>query len=291
MEGLILLALIVGGIVLYSLFKNKKTPPHAIKSAPEISPPTPFADFNNMTTNTVAVKTDEMPELDDEVDPDKDAWEGSFIGTAISPLPAKATFEINYIDAQGQETRRIVDVREFDESPYCNLMIGHCRLRNATRTFRFDRIKECIDIETGAVVQDVVAFLRAKYEVSPEATLDKVWQGHYDLLRILFFIAKADGRLIAKERLAILDYVKDIANDERLDDSMIKCLCQAINIPSLLAYKRCCGDAAKNLSLENRERLLVTAGRIVSSEKKINPAEQEALEYLRKRLSEKEQNA
>ena len=76
-----------------------------------------------------------------DVQLDKDAWEGDFY-EAENPLDVKKSFDIVYTDGNGKTTERIVDVRKFDEQLHGGIVLGHCRMRKANRTFRFDRISK-----------------------------------------------------------------------------------------------------------------------------------------------------
>jgi hypothetical protein len=147
-----------------------------------------------------------------EPDIDKDNWEGSF-WEVQDPFPVKASLRIDYEDGAGKKTERVVDVRQFGIDGYGNLLIGHCLMRNATRTFRTDRIKRCIDEETGEVVDDVFAYLRAKYESSPEHARDRLYEEEYDTLRVLLYVGKADGQLRAAEKAIIRVACRALAND------------------------------------------------------------------------------
>lgn len=219
----------------------------------------------------------------EEANPDKDAWEGAF-WDALNPTPVQARLEFSYTDGDGKRTHRAVNVREFDTGLYGGMLIGHCNLRHATRTFRYDSMTNCVDTDTGEVIENISAYLRAKYDASPEATMDKLFSNHSDILRALLFLGKADGRLTKKERDAILEYVKAITSDERLNDVMLKQVFRDIEIPTLLAFKQCCGRIAKNYTGDHK-LLVETAKRMVATEKKVSPLEQEALDYLQKRLS------
>lgn len=113
----------------------------------------------------VTYETDDKTRASD-TDNDKDNWEGSF-WEVQQPFPSKATLRIKYEDGVGKQTERVVDVRQFGTDVNGYILIGHCRMRNATRTFRTDRIKKCIDEETGEIVSDVLAYLREKIENKP----------------------------------------------------------------------------------------------------------------------------
>lgn len=219
----------------------------------------------------------------EENNPDKDSWEGGF-WDALNPSPARATLAFAYTDANGRSTRRTVDVREYDGDLNGGLLIGHCRLRDATRTFRFDRMRDVVDTETGEVVTNVPGYLRAKYESSPDATLDTLMADHRDLLRALLYLGKADGRLTAGERQTILDLAITVTGDTRLDDAMLKQIFNDIKVPSMAAFKQCCGRLANNHEPDYCAKIVIAAKQMVASETTVDPAEQAALDYLKKRL-------
>lgn len=131
-------------------------------------PRNPSATYEIPIRVEVTCETDDKTRSSDATD-DKDSWEGGF-WEVQQPFPAKATLRIKYEDGAGKQTERVVDVRQFGIDVNGNILIGHCRMRNATRTFRMERIKRCVDEETGEIVSDVFTYLREKYDSSPEHT-------------------------------------------------------------------------------------------------------------------------
>lgn len=219
-----------------------------------------------------------------DTDDDKDNWEGSF-WEVQQPFPAKSTLRIKYEDGAGKQTERVVDVRQFGTDVNGNILIGHCRMRNATRTFRTDRIKRCIDEETGEIVSDVFAYLREKYDGSPERTRDTLIEEEYDTLRVLLYVGKADGQLRAPEKAIIRETCRALANDSRVTDSMIDEIFSSLEPPTLHAFKLAVGRIGKTEATA-RALLLKAAEDMVATQKTVHPAEKEALEYMRKRLLE-----
>lgn len=217
-------------------------------------------------------------------DSDRDNWEGSF-WEVQDPFPVKAALRIDYEDATGRRTQRTVDVRQCGPYLDCSLLIAHCRLRNATRTFRTDRILRCIDEETGEIVSDVQSYLRNRYEASPEFARDKLFDEEYDTLRILLYVGKADGQLRAAERAIIRDTCRVLAADSRITDDLIDEMFAALDVPTIHAFKLAVGRLSKAPSA-GRMALVKAAEDIVATQKTVHPAEQEALEYMRKRLLE-----
>lgn len=217
-----------------------------------------------------------------EAELDRDNWEGSF-GEVKEPFPVKAALLLKYEDGLGKKTERIVEVREVGAYLNTQLIIGHCRVRGATRTFRTDRIKECVDIETGGVVSDVYAYLRQKYEESPEFSLDKLLKHEYDSLRVLLYVSKADGFLRSGERLIVRDACQRLAVDPRIDEAATRRLLASLQVPSLQAFRLAVGRLTAKPEPE-RLRLIEFAERIVATDKTVHPAEKEAIDYLKKRL-------
>jgi tellurite resistance protein len=220
---------------------------------------------------------------------DKDEWEGSF-WEITQPLPARARFRIKYTDGAGRKTERTVDVRHFGSMGPSTLLIGHCQLRDATRTFRTDRIESCVDEETGEVISDVRAYLQQKYDESPDKTKDLLLEGEYDTLRILLYVGKADGQLRAAEKAVIRDTCIAITNDSRLTERTIEELFVNMDVPTPQAFKLAVGRLAKR-DTSARTVVMTAAERMVATQKAVHQAEQEALAYMRKRFFTNTQSA
>ena len=216
-------------------------------------------------------------------DDSRDNWEGSFWDVS-TPQAVDARLRIEYTDGNGNTTNRSIRVRQFGEREDHILILAHCLLRDATRTFRTDRIRECIDEETGEVVGDVAAFLRHKYESSPDRAVDRLVDDEIDTLRVLLYVGKADGQLRAAEKAIIRETCVHLAGDTRLTDDSIDNIFKELRQPSIHAFKIAVGRVAKQG--EHKSSILLNAAeRMVATQKTIHAAETEALEYMRKRFS------
>lgn len=214
---------------------------------------------------------------------DKDNWEGSF-WEVQEPFPVRATLRIVYEDGAGMKSQRVVDVRQFGADIYGGLLIGHCRMRNATRTFRTERIKQCIDEDTGEIIDDAYAYLLAKYKSSPEYIRDKLLEEEYDAIRVLFYVGKADGQLRAAEKQVILGACQSLANDSRLTEAHINDMYAEMDLPSIQAFKMAVGRLAKR-GPDICSNLINAAEDIIATQKTVHPSEKEALDYMRKRFA------
>jgi hypothetical protein len=214
---------------------------------------------------------------------DKDEWEGSF-WEVTQPLPTKAKLRLKYTDGAGRKTERTVDVRQFGALGSYTLLIGHCNMRDATRTFRSDRIESCIDEETGEVVSDACAYLQTKYDQSPDRTKDLLLEGEYDTLRVLLYIGKADGQLRAAEKAVIRETCIAITKDSRLTDNTIEELFINMDVPTIQAFKLAVGRLAKR-DMAAQAVVMTAAEKMVATQKTVHQAEQEALDYMKKRFA------
>lgn len=216
---------------------------------------------------------------------DSGKWDTPSDLVPSNPRPIQATLRLSYRDAAGATTERHVTVRECDTTNPAGYLIGHCQLRDSIRTFRMDRIKRAIDVETGEVIGNLNEYAAKKYASSPIASLDALLADSADALRALFYIGKADGRFTAKEKQIFLTYCQQATGDDRITLKQIENACRYIPIPTMQAYKLICGRLAK-LGEAKGAAILQAAEAMIATEKTIAAEEAEALTYMKKRLAE-----
>lgn len=211
-----------------------------------------------------------------------DSWEGSF-WDAYDPKYVEASLGIDYVDANGNKTHRVVDVRAFDRNLHSGIMVGHCRLRDQTRTFRFDRIRRCVDAETGEEIAEPAAFLQARYDASPDRSLERLLVDDKDTLRVLFYVGKADGALRAPERTIMLDACHAMSGDSRITDDALKKMLASFDIPTLHGFKLAVGRLAAK-EAEAKQALIDAVEKMIATQKTVHNAEKDAIDYIRKRF-------
>lgn len=233
------------------------------------------------------VKTNATFEPSDDLTPeetwDGDAWEGGF-WDASDPKRLRAYMEFEYRDGNNSVTKRSVRVREFDNNLYGGILMGHCEMRGATRTFRFDRIKQCVDLETGEVVEDVRAYLNALYADSPERSTEILAEDYIDVLKTIYFVAKADGQYRQNEKDVIVEYLRKLVRDERITSEMIDGVLVEIGVPSMHGFKIAFGNVLKSGQVDP-QLLASCCNEIVETQTSVHSMEKEALEYIAKKIS------
>lgn len=194
-----------------------------------------------------------------------------------------ANLEIKYTDMYGEVTQRVVHVTAFGKDGNTGCIAGLCKLRNAPRTFRYDRIGECIDIDSGEVVVDIHSHLMSRYENSPQRAMDIMQSDNADILRVLLYVGRADGTLRAAERAIILVTCHRFTGDDRITDEMLQKYLGSIEKPTIQAFNLAIARLTSS-PFDKRAWLIDAAERIVATQKTAHPDEVEAIQYLREQL-------
>ena len=221
-------------------------------------------------------------EIEEENIEPSDAWEGSF-WEVDAPRHVSAELRLSYVDGSGEASDRDFNLKKYGAWEGGALLIGHCRLRNATRTFRSDRVVRCTDLETGEVIEDLPQWLDARWNALPERAIDHVIENYWDALRVMFYVSKADGRLTQGERAVLRTAVRDLGERDDLPDGAIDTVLGGMDVPSLAAFKNAFGRLVKNRP-ETAQRVLDWCEQTVATEKTVAAGEQDALDYMIRRL-------
>lgn len=230
-------------------------------------------DTNSNASHTSSITTVKSNNKQENTREETDAWEGWFDQENESKN-LTLDLSINYIDGEGQKTQRKITTKRFNKQ----MILAHCHLRNANRTFHFARIKNATDVETGEIYPDLYQTMTTLYEQSLEYAYNQFAEKYSTHLKILFFLGKADGALRAKERAFIFDFCAHVLNDERFtieySTEMLK------NIEHVTLYRFKTLSNALDRTDEHTPFFLEIAQKLVESDKKVSDSEKEALDYL-----------
>jgi len=214
--------------------------------------------------------------------PDQDAWEGTFYD-AHEQRSAKKTVQLQYTDGQGATTERKVDIKRYEPQGRHGLVIGYCHFRNATRTFRFDRMTRVIDLDTGEIIPDLQKRLNDEWSASPEPLLDQLYREQGDVLKLLLYMAKADGAVRAAEIGVIAQHCQAITGDSRITPDLIKDLLKAVDVVTITTFTRLYNKLRRERP-DDAVKAADACRAIVATQKSIHPNEQSALDILEKPL-------
>lgn len=74
----------------------------------------------------------------------------------------KTDLRIKYIDRSGKSSQRDITTKSISMHFGDGTIEAYCQTQRGPRTFKMDRIIECIDLETGEFIEDVYQHLRGK---------------------------------------------------------------------------------------------------------------------------------
>ena len=207
-----------------------------------------------------------------------DQGEDDFYGVAVRRR-ADLKVRIRYEDSNGERTERVVDIKAFEPEGSSALFFGRCELRQAMRTFRFDRVRQAVELDGGELLPSLQRRLGELWEKSPDRALDELAAGYSDELRVLLFVARADGAMRAAEVDAIASYARRLTGDARITSPMLRELFQYRGEPSLQAF-RMCYNRLRRSKPEAAAALADVCREIVATQKTVHPGERAALDYL-----------
>lgn len=279
MYWLLLVLAVVVGVILW----KKSTKTDSAKSDPR----TEKSQGPPVTLKvTVAAKaaTHSTPESPLEANLEKDAWEDwsdELYAEASRVLPASLT--ITYRDRNGQTTNRDITVEKYARTADGGVLAAFCHLRQARRPFYFSRIQFAADTTDGTVIEDLGAWLDAKYEASPNGARDRFIADHEAALGALFFVAKADDAFHAKEKGVIRNFCSSQGlGDTEIQQLVIDSVAGWV-IPSRIAFGK---DLRSLLDRDEpyRRKVLEHAQAIVGTGKTVRDEESRALERMQREL-------
>lgn len=213
---------------------------------------------------------------------DQDNWEGAF-WDAAEPVRITAHLRIHYVDGQGRSTGRDVTVRQFDAANPNGLLLAHCHLRNATRSFLISRISDAIDLDSGEVVSALHPWLLERYKTSPQSAAAGLAAQHDDVLAMLLYIGKADGRFTKKEKAVIAQWAARVSGDPRFDEALVTSMLQDFGEPTLTGFRAATRRVGRQ-DASFRAAVLDTCRSIVGTQLTVSLEEQGAIDYATQHL-------
>jgi len=238
-----------------------------------------------------------IPKIKMEVKTNRDDnFEGWFYEEVEEYFPSNSQFRIKYRDGKGQETERVIDIYKFGEAQHGWFFLAYCQLREGNRTFRSDRVLECVDMKTGEYVNDPSALLLERWHNSNEykallerirkreereaetAFIENYLNEHSALLKTLLYLVRCDGRFDMHEKAIVKEVLEYINNDDLPSDKTLEKIYKKIALPTYGSFQA----SVRKLIQEAKYSIDIIdiAQRIVNTQSTVHPNEEQALNYL-----------
>lgn len=299
MEWIVLILFVAAGVQMYRLKKNPELKAKYDKENKETieSLKSVFKPSKKENTTTVSLKVENIE------DDTGDNFEGWFYDEVEDYVPINKTFKIKYKDGNGNITNREIYIKKFGKASFGGFILAHCFLRDANRTFRTDRILECIDGETGEYIKDTSNYLQEIYfnseaykefQEQQKRREEKEIASNYlseflnkydNLLKILVYIVRCDGSYNSREKAIIKELFENLEDDnELLTDKMLHKVLLDYTLPSIQAFKINLDKFIKENKYPQID-LVDIAANIISTQSTVHPNEQEVLDYFTKKFN------
>jgi len=192
----------------------------------------------------------------------------------------ESVYHIDYVDSEGNESSRDIEILRFEESGDRLYIFAYCHSAKANRQFLVDRVSS-ISL-WGQPIENPQQFLLNKYKNSTGYIAREALIEHSDEILALVFLAKADGKMLKNERNVIGRYIDIIAPDidaEAVEKMLKNTTCELAEYNKIL--KR-----AKLWKPEIKDLIINAASQIIALKKQLDPMEKATFDKLKTALSE-----
>lgn len=216
--------------------------------------------------------------------PERDAWEEHAYDRKTERYLHRE-LRITYFDADGQISRRDITLLKYARTRYDGrVLVAECHLRRRQRCFHVDQIYECFDRDAGKPIYDLVDDLDAKFDASPEGSVERLRRSWGCAIRIVLFIGRADGRLTRAERMIISGLCRFLVRDGRVTDALVDEMLDAQMKPDLGDFETAVNELATR-DFVSRMAVLRGAELILATDKTVTELERRSLEALRSAMA------
>ena len=196
-------------------------------------------------------------------------------------LPVGGSFEIEYVNTEGIQSRRVIDVRKFVANLSDGYVQAFCHERKMVRTFKYGSIKGLVDLETGEVVSPELfrQRLQERYDLAPERQMDFFVWDMKPIVDVLVYVAYCDGKYAPSEQRYIAQWLTD--KSEMGDDFLAYALgvMKSWPVPDSMDFSLSV-RASKQRFAEWRDSILEYAHNVAKADRSVTDEETNQLEKL-----------
>lgn len=207
----------------------------------------------------------------------------NWINNLSDPIPIECKLHIDYLEKDGELTSTDVELDCFHES---GTFYAFCKQAQESRFFDNDRVKSCIDIDTGQVIEDISKFFSHRNATRRLRQTGGLHLDEKDFFRSLKFVAKADNYLRKNERQIFHKAIREFAATDKFEEKSLNAFIDRTDLISLHAFKLAVGRLHKKdpnafdiVHKYSKEMLKI--------EKEMHPTEADALDFLERKSKQK----
>lgn len=211
----------------------------------------------------------------------KDNWEGHVLESDdVKPFHIHIGF--SYKDGAGNVTKREIISKNYTRTYNGGMLYGHCKLRNANRSFWFSRMSSVYDADTGEIIENIRDYIFNEYAKTSAGKSEIFSEENEDFLTIIYFAGVCDGQFRKEEKLIIGKHVQDMIGAEMSTDD-VDFILSNYDKPTERKFTIALNRVKKN-EPEKISLIYEIANEIVATQKKVHPMEELMLKKIRDRL-------
>lgn len=190
--------------------------------------------------------------------------------------------QFDYSDGEGRATQRTVDVKRFNVFSNECVVIGHCLLRGADRTFLMSRMSNIHDADQRPI-DNLPQHLISAWEGTPDWSRQRLYSELEDSLQVLFYLARLDGAMRAKEASAITAFVVSCGHQPEFAAEVPDVL-RTYSTPTPRTFSLALGRLSRTATPLVKQQTIDAARAIIASKSQPKASETEALAKVETKL-------
>lgn len=139
------------------------------------------------------------------------------------------------------------------------------------------------DARTGQAIPELKSYFDDLDTLHEMRIWDGVLASHKSSIRALVYIAKTDGKMMAKERALIGEFMRALSGRPNATLAQMNAAMERLPSTSLTVFQRLCGEIAK-MPLPQQSAIVGCAVAIATLKKDPNSPEAKVVDYLEKRI-------
>jgi hypothetical protein len=138
-------------------------------------------------------------------------------------IRVRRKLRVSYFDREGQETLRQIDTLRLGETTAGTpQVLAYCHTYMRNLTFRPASMQDCVDLDTGLRITDVVAYLTQEYGASAQASCDRAFSDYQDIFRTLLYLDQNSKGTDPAVVDVLTQACRQVSEDERVSAGMVR---------------------------------------------------------------------
>lgn len=252
-----------------------------------INPPLIDADTQQPFSISAELAEQTLPTIDDtfestaqrEYSPTRSYF--SLFDTYRLKLPLAVNPPASY-----SQQRLEIDLKRFGFDDDGALYLkAFCPIHNMEHSFTASELSNIVDRETGEYITDLGQYLKDRYAMTPEGIEADLLRNYPEIVKVMFYLIKADGKIQAAEKDIFLNMMQTLTNNKTISFEGIERLLKRHPLVATGSFQyavRCLKSQPRGY----RKLIVSSVEQLYAKRKTLVDLETKALAYIQKTLQD-----